>query len=191
MLKPCCLYNVDKMIAKSRNRAGFTLVELAVTIVVIAILATISVISYDGMQQRARDAKRKSDISSITEALDLYYLKNQRYPNGSGSTTINSSWSTTADDSWSDLAAALEPFLEEMPWDPVSSPGVPVTSSSSQGYNYAYFSNGAAYCGAAPRQMYILLYRLEGSAQTNTLIGDCPTMALGPYGGASNYRVVR
>ncbi len=77
-----------------------------------------------------------------------------------------------------------------MPSDPVSTAGAYIMST---GYNYAYFtstSSGVAYCGAGPGQMYLLVYRLESSPQTNTYIGSCETNWLG-YGTVSNYRVVK
>jgi hypothetical protein len=61
---------------------------------------------------------------------------------------------------------------------------------STSGYNYAYFASATNYCGAAPYQMYILLYKLEGSSQVNTLEGACPSNPL-LTAGDSNYRVVK
>lgn len=54
------------------RRAGFTIVELLIVIVVIAILATIAVVAYNGVQQRARDTKRKDDLAKITKAFQLW-----------------------------------------------------------------------------------------------------------------------
>lgn len=54
--------------AKSKH-TGFTIVELLIVIVVIAILAAITVVAYTGVQERARDSKIKSDISTIVRAI--------------------------------------------------------------------------------------------------------------------------
>lgn len=59
---------------------GFTIVELLIVIVVIAILASISVVAYTGIQGRARDSKRRNDISQIARALELYKADNGGYP---------------------------------------------------------------------------------------------------------------
>jgi len=54
-----------------RNK-GFTIVELLIVIVVIGILSSISVVSYNGVQANARDTARKSDVTAIAKALQLY-----------------------------------------------------------------------------------------------------------------------
>ena len=58
------------------EREGFTIVELLIVIVVIAILAAISIVAYNGIQQRARDNIRKSDIAAIGKSLQLYAVDN-------------------------------------------------------------------------------------------------------------------
>lgn len=50
--------------------AGFTLIELMVTIAIIAVLATIGVTIYSIAQKNARDARRKGDVDAITNALE-------------------------------------------------------------------------------------------------------------------------
>lgn len=171
---------------------GFTIVELLIVIVVIGVLASIAIVAYNGVQAGARDAKRKSDVAAIVKALELYYTEKGHYPNATtytpGSTTINAAWSTTADASWANLEAVLQPYIAKLPRDPVSTPAVDVRSVV--GYDYQYFGNQSSYCGVAPGQMYILNYRLESSAQPDTLEGTCNPTVLGPYGSA-DYRVVK
>ena len=61
------------------KRNGFTIVELLIVIVVIAILAAVSIVAYNGVQQRARDSNRKSDLSVIAKALQMYNIDNGNY----------------------------------------------------------------------------------------------------------------
>lgn len=177
----------------SRKNTGFTIVELLIVIVVIAILASISIVAYTGIQSRARDTQRRSDIASFTKALELYYLENGEYPSITApASTINPSWATTADSSWGVLLSQLKPFATGLGSDPVKNPGVNILTNPTTSYNYAYFSNNnGVYCGSAKNQMYILVYRLENNAQVNTTNGDCSTDAIGYYGSLSNYRSVR
>lgn len=63
-----------------KTNSGFTIVELLIVIVVIAILAAISIVAYNGIQGRARIAAMRSDISSINKAILIYYAENGSYP---------------------------------------------------------------------------------------------------------------
>lgn len=63
----------------SKNR-GFTIVELLIVIVVIAILATIVIVAYNGVQSRTRDARRLTDMETVYKAIQLYYADNGSYP---------------------------------------------------------------------------------------------------------------
>lgn len=62
------------------NKRGFTIVELLVVVVVIAILASIAIVSYSGITQQARDSKRATEAQALVQALDLYYSDNGIYP---------------------------------------------------------------------------------------------------------------
>lgn len=72
---------------------GFTVVELLIVIVVIAILATISIIAYNGVTKDAAKATLNSDIKNASTQLDIMYTKGGSYPQSepSGSTNPPSS----------------------------------------------------------------------------------------------------
>lgn len=59
------------MIQRQKN-SGFTLVELLIVIVVIAILATITAFAFNGVKQRARNAQRISDSGSVSKLTLVY-----------------------------------------------------------------------------------------------------------------------
>ena len=59
---------------------GFTLVELLVVVGIIAVLATIGLVSYAVIQRDANDGARKSNATIIAEGLERYYNKNGEYP---------------------------------------------------------------------------------------------------------------
>ena len=59
---------------------GFTLVEILVTVTIIAILASIAVIATNQARLKSRDIKRISNAREIVNALEAYYARNQSYP---------------------------------------------------------------------------------------------------------------
>lgn len=74
-----------KMPIKSRNysqrsNAGFTLIEVMVVVVIIAILATLVLPKIMSTPDKARIAKVKQDIVEIKNMLDLYRLDSGIYP---------------------------------------------------------------------------------------------------------------
>ncbi len=61
------------------KQAGFTLIELLVVIAIIAIMASIGLVSFTNVQQKARDSKRRSDITEIQKSFEQYYADNNTY----------------------------------------------------------------------------------------------------------------
>ena len=57
---------------KSNHKRGFTIVELLIVIVVIAILVAISIVAYNGIQQRAQNGKTQTALTSWLKGLALY-----------------------------------------------------------------------------------------------------------------------
>lgn len=72
---------------RGTNHSGFTIVELLIVIVVIAVLAGISIVAFSGVQQRARDMSRNSAVTQIRKALETYRAEHGRYPPNQGITT--------------------------------------------------------------------------------------------------------
>lgn len=66
---------------KKLNR-GFTLVELLIAISLIGILTGVllAVLNPRGIQAKARDSQRISDLSKVKVALELYFADNRSYP---------------------------------------------------------------------------------------------------------------
>jgi len=68
------------MISLKKRQEGFTLIELLIVIVVIGILATIVLITYNGIQAKARNAKRETDLDAIQTQLEAFYTTSGYYP---------------------------------------------------------------------------------------------------------------
>jgi len=64
------------------KQAGFTIVELLIVIVVIAILATITIVSFNGIQQRANAAVISNSIDSWEKAVRMAAIEGAALPAG-------------------------------------------------------------------------------------------------------------
>lgn len=66
---------------KRVGTSGFTIVELLIVVVVIAILAAITIVSYNGITNQAHDVAVKSDLNTLKKKIDIYIIENGRRPN--------------------------------------------------------------------------------------------------------------
>ena len=66
----------------SNQGAGFTLLEIMVTVSIVAILTTVVVASFGTAREQARDAQRQTDLRTVEAALALYKNKYGMYPAG-------------------------------------------------------------------------------------------------------------
>lgn len=65
---------------KNLKQQGFTIVELLIVVVVIAILAAITIVSYNGITNRANQSAAKSAASTVQKKIEVYQAENGRYP---------------------------------------------------------------------------------------------------------------
>lgn len=59
---------------------GFTIVELLIVVVVIAILAAITIVSYNGITGRANESAVKAQAATYQKKAELYQAEVGRYP---------------------------------------------------------------------------------------------------------------
>ncbi|GEM_PF-2619191 len=71
--------------------SAFTIVELLIVIVVITILAAISIVAYNGIQNRASAAVLKSDLAHAARQLGLEQAESGSYPGSDGIVTDGNS----------------------------------------------------------------------------------------------------
>jgi len=140
------------------HHSAFTLIELLVVIAIIGLLSTLSVVAFNSVRAKARDARRLSDVKQIATALEFYYNDNGRYPAPptpagtpiTGLCLSNLGISATC---------GLDTYLQKIPGDP----------TANIHYTYSYLNNGES-------------YRLGFNLEQGSADWPAGTLAMGPNG---------
>ncbi|MEK7637059.1 MAG: type II secretion system protein [Patescibacteria group bacterium] len=140
----------------TNNKKGFTLIELLVVIAIIGILSAIGLVSLNGAREKARDAQRKSDISSLRSALALYFDDYGQYPAGTSTLTrVTTGTPTPSGGGLNNLNTAPGNYVPAFPNPPATTGGTPGM--------YTYATN----TGAPTNGHYLLYTPLERGVTVN------------------------
>lgn len=177
-----------------KNLNGFTIVELLIVIVVIAILAAITLVTFGNVQSRARDNIRYADAKAIMKALELYKADNGRYPDtGPNGTAIcgthnnGYSYSDATDGNW------MKPLVDNKYLNKVPTPP---NNGCSSFYRYLWPGATTYNCPSRTTNYYIIEVRgVEGmSAPADAADPSdgsdwkpCPAATAGWGGGSTNW----
>lgn len=66
---------------------GFTLVELMITVAIVAILAAVAFPSFTGQLQKGRRADGKQALLAVAQNMEKYFTENSRYTTAAGNAT--------------------------------------------------------------------------------------------------------
>jgi len=166
------------------RQKGFTLIELLVVISIIGLLASVVLVALNGARVKARDTKRKADISQLQKALELYYNENNQYPGSGGATSPNGGWTNSADASWSTLQTTLSTYLSKLPFEPKENNNA--SEWGGNGYHYSYYSSGYG----CDKQWYMIVYQLETASGPDPGVTACDGTNF-QYGGAGSNTSVK
>lgn len=148
------------MISLKKRNQGFTIVELLIVIVVIGILALLVITTYSGIQQKARNSQRQTDLQSLQTQLEAFYSQNGYYPSR---TNMN-------DTAW--LAANMKSLDQEALIDPSNTTNSKtlVAAPVARSYSYAVLNSSDTSCEAAADTCakYTLTGTYEGTVNGST-----------------------
>ena len=101
----------------SRRESGFTLIEIMVVLVIIAILGALIAPQIIGQVDEARVKATRLDIRTLGTALDLYQMDNFRYPSSEQSleALVKKPTVGTLPPNW-------KPYVDKLPNDPWGRP---------------------------------------------------------------------
>ena len=168
------------------NKRGFTIVELLIVIVVIAILAAISIVAYNGIQDRAKNIRVQSDIKQVATLIEMYYAQEGTYPSTGSLSNVYSDANCTfaADSNGAKTKQWVPGITETLPQNP-GLVGTGVAHTASKGGCYLYSSNGTEYIlsawnakrgGSSTDAMYRRVgYRESGNFNDNYYICNLKT----------------
>ncbi len=92
--------------------SGFTLLEILIVVIVLAILSTIVALNLNSMSDQTRTTVRRADINSIKKALEHYRAYAGTYPDSLAELTLPLTVPNT------DPPETKGPFLNELSVDP-------------------------------------------------------------------------
>lgn len=178
------------------RRVGFTLVELLIAIAVIGILALITIVAYNGIQQRAQNQRKQEDIKNVEALLENYATQHGgMYPATTANTVAN--WKSV------DVRTDANCFngSKQTDWVPgfTSLPQSLPNTGASSGVGgsagcYLYASNGLQYVLSAWNMLSVPstdapLYRRLGfrefQTSTSTQFYTCNSNVIGGANGGS------
>ena len=147
-----------------KKQSGFTIVELLIVIVVIGILMTLVIVTFTGIQQKARNTKRTNDIKIFHSQVEAYFAQNAKYP--SLSQINDSTWRGT------NLKGIDPDTFKEPRWTNAAactSNGTPILAAAVSDTCYGYTVTPANCDNAAGGDCtgYTLTANLEGGGTTS------------------------
>lgn len=147
----------------AKKQTGFTIVELLIVVVVIAILAAITVVSYTNIQTQARDSQRKSDLVALAKAYSMYRSETSEFITSGGGTGNGDGWlnSTLQTTLRSGGHLGTNTVLQDPKCGSINSVSCP-------GYLLGF-------CGTGPTQRVILYAKMEAtpSIPVPSELADC------------------
>ena len=157
------------MISLKKRNQGFTIVELLIVIVVIGILALLVITTYSGIQAKARNSKRSTDVKALQTHIEAFFSQSGYYPSRADMNTA--AWRTTN-------MKSIDPETLKDPSSATCNPATStattnpclVTSAIAKAYSYDVQTSAGASCEADDTTCakYTLTATYEGTVNGKT-----------------------
>lgn len=151
------------MTSLKNKQSGFTIVELLIVIVVIGILAGLVITTFSGIQQKARDTERETDIKALHGQVEAFWAQKAYYP------------SLTDMNTAAFVAANLKGLDAGAFKDPKGAASLLVAAPVADAYAYAVTNSAGTSCEADDTtcSKYTLTATLEGTLNgSGTFVKD-------------------
>ncbi|MHA3048035.1 type IV pilin protein [Acinetobacter sp. ANC 4639] len=112
-----------------RHTTGFTLLELMVTVVIIAILAAIAMPLYNKYVIKSHVRSAMTDLTSLSLVVENLYQRNLKYPTGTTASTAGTTASTTSTQDTQDNYIG---YNKGITWNPAESANFDYTVTVTQ-----------------------------------------------------------
>ncbi len=149
---------------RASTKRGFTIVELLIAIVVIAILAAITIVAFSGIQQRTRNTAKLATVQQAVKLIRLYKAENEEYPR-----SVGGAWCLTQDNACTGYdgtpsATDNTALMNELKryGSPAASAGDKVETGTRYGIQYLHASARTLDSQTNP---VLILFWLEGTNQ--------------------------
>lgn len=128
------------MTLKQTKQRGFTIVELLIVVVIIAILAAITIVAYNGIQNRANTSSAAAAAASVQKKAEAYNVEISTYP-----TTLSGLTGATSDKTYNLPSGAVTLVTTAMTAKPSSPNSINYyTCNSAKGFRITYWDYNTA-----------------------------------------------
>lgn len=171
-----------------KNNRGFTIVEIVIVITVIAVLASITMVAYNGVQKRSRDSLRTNDVSTLGKAISIYATQTGSWtPAGCGDTSNTLTGDINRVYSGNSIMTCLKNY--DSTTKQISDPSGCVSSADNTASCTAAIRGyyGAYNCGTT----YYVLARLENTPTSGTIASSDMCAAGKTFATSGGYNYVQ
>ena len=122
-------------VSRSSARAGFTLIEVLLVLIILVIIGSLAVNVFTGTQDKASINAAKSNVSLVRGAIDRYRLDMNKYP-----TKLGDLWEKPSDAAVADKWGG--PYMEQLKADPWGAEYQYSAQGKKNTDKYDFWSNG-------------------------------------------------